>query len=477
VKKNILVYAIICIILLVTLAGGALTNASTLLGDADMNGSISANDAALILRHLVRLSNLSGQALINADVDLNGVVNAADAAAILRSLVRLDTLPPSGTSVTHGPTSFRTPSPPPTPTPNPELGDVDRNGQINAADAALILRHLVRLSALNARQLLNADVNLDGKVTAADAAAILRFLVRLDTLPPRPPPVVPVTAIPTPYYTPVPTNKYGGPMYGDTGLVVHNDDPNIDKIYNLVRNRILWKRSSGTSSSGFNYPLSPYNVASQATVGWCYMSFRGAQNGSSPNYSPSLNANTTYYIDEPILWQTNSYFLFNDIEDGKSSDGTKSTLISVLDRAAQNIVITGHNSRSTRTHFHHLHSLQNGAKYYYGRGAVVTSDYTYPNIRITMFGRYKWQIWAIYECGPSEPAFTFEYATNPSCGTSTPGKTVQEWINFNMAKSEVRFGVSVSPDDQFMTLYTCGDKYERTDESESHLYVFLKLIP
>jgi len=60
-------------------------------------------------------------------------------------------------------------------------GDANVDGVVNAADAAAILRHLVRLQTLTPQGLLNAKVT-DGPapVSAADAAKILRYLVRLE---------------------------------------------------------------------------------------------------------------------------------------------------------------------------------------------------------------------------------------------------------------------------------------------------------
>ena len=84
-------------------------------------------------------------------------------------------------------------------------------------------------------------------------------------------------------------------------------------------------------------------------------------------------------------------------------------------------------------------------------------------------------MWAIYEVGPKEPPATFNYVTHPGCGLSSTS-SVQDWIDYNLRRSEMNFGVTVTPADQFMTLYTCGDKYENVDSSESHLYVFLKLV-
>ncbi|MDO4564194.1 MAG: alpha/beta fold hydrolase [Clostridia bacterium] len=58
-------------------------------------------------------------------------------------------------------------------------GDVDGNGEIEAQDAAKILRITVRLEEASALQKLYGDVDGNGELGASDAAAILRYLVRL----------------------------------------------------------------------------------------------------------------------------------------------------------------------------------------------------------------------------------------------------------------------------------------------------------
>ena len=65
-------------------------------------------------------------------------------------------------------------------------GDANGDGKLTAADAAAILRHIVKLETLSPRQLANADFNFDGVVTANDAALILRYIVRLYTPPEKP---------------------------------------------------------------------------------------------------------------------------------------------------------------------------------------------------------------------------------------------------------------------------------------------------
>ncbi|HPF53013.1 MAG TPA: dockerin type I repeat-containing protein, partial [Clostridia bacterium] len=58
-------------------------------------------------------------------------------------------------------------------------GDVDCNGNVNAADAATILRYLVGIETLSEQGMANADCDGDTGLNAADASAILRYLVGL----------------------------------------------------------------------------------------------------------------------------------------------------------------------------------------------------------------------------------------------------------------------------------------------------------
>jgi hypothetical protein len=58
-------------------------------GDTNLDGKITAADAALVLRAMVGLSTLTPEGALNADVDGDGEVAAADAAAILRYVVGL----------------------------------------------------------------------------------------------------------------------------------------------------------------------------------------------------------------------------------------------------------------------------------------------------------------------------------------------------------------------------------------------------
>ncbi len=56
-----------------------------------------------------------------------------------------------------------------------KLGDVNGDGDINAKDAIMVLRHNAEIELLTGTQLTAADVNRDGYVTAKDVIGILRY--------------------------------------------------------------------------------------------------------------------------------------------------------------------------------------------------------------------------------------------------------------------------------------------------------------
>lgn len=62
-------------------------------GDANLDGKVTAADAAEILRAVVDLTELSEEAAFLADVNQDGSVTAADAAFLLRAIVGLEELP------------------------------------------------------------------------------------------------------------------------------------------------------------------------------------------------------------------------------------------------------------------------------------------------------------------------------------------------------------------------------------------------
>ena len=107
---------------------------------------------------------------------------------VIETFVRITLTVTPSPSPTAVPAVTPTPRPTPVPTPFPTLnpdgiydyGDANCDGAITAADAALILRYIVKLNTLGGQCLANADANADGQITAADAALVLRFIVKLE---------------------------------------------------------------------------------------------------------------------------------------------------------------------------------------------------------------------------------------------------------------------------------------------------------
>jgi hypothetical protein len=61
----------------------------------------------------------------------------------------------------------------------PRYGDADGNDDVDSADAARILRHVVQLESISADCLPLADVDADDEITSSDAAEVLRYIVYL----------------------------------------------------------------------------------------------------------------------------------------------------------------------------------------------------------------------------------------------------------------------------------------------------------
>ena len=60
------------------------------------------------------------------------------------------------------------------------LGDVNRDGRLNARDARALLRHIAGLTEDGEIDLSAADFNGDGKINARDARALLRKIAGLE---------------------------------------------------------------------------------------------------------------------------------------------------------------------------------------------------------------------------------------------------------------------------------------------------------
>lgn len=355
------------------------------------------------------------------------------------------------------------------------LGDVNGDDVVSAADAACVFRHVVRIQTItDVYVLAHADATEDGLVDVNDAAAILRHIALLDSMPPgawtpRPtytptpkptstPTVTPTpkpTATPSP--TPVPTPTPTPTPYLETehGLILHRGDPNFSKIYNFYNNTVLNKIDTNDTNC-------------KEIIGWISMEFTGIQNKSSSyDYAPDYTYSNrkTYTIDYPIMFRTEIAYYNQHNENGEESDS--GSIYSWSGVLTKNIVVDGHNARSSRTRFHHLHSLQNYLICCKNRGMKIP-ELTFD---ISMFGYSKWQVWAMYETDYDEPEYTHRYNKSFGCNNA-----VTAWIATQKERSEIDFGVEVTNKDRIMTLITCGDVYYTDADAQNKLYIFLKYV-
>lgn len=347
------------------------------------------------------------------------------------------------------------------------LGDANLDNDVNAADAALILRYLVRLEVItDGYQLACMDTDENGDITSADAAHILRYIVRLGTLPPNgscvPIPTAQPTALPStsPRVTPTPTPKpTPSPVPTPTpeletsaGLILHANDPYHDKILRFYNNNNYTFTSAGTT-----HTLKTNSTHCKNIIGWIYMQFYGERLDGTRN---------TVTIDYPIMYGTNlygsDYYYGTHNENGESRDS--GSIYAIKNSLQVNNVISGHNSRTYKWRFYDLHTLQNKIKSEAVNGrASGQYDFT-----ISLFGYYDWRVWAMYETTSIEPDSTQLYNLSYNCENN-----VTKWVNYQKGRSEVNFGVTVTSTDKFITLETCGDAYDHDPTAQSRLYIFL----
>lgn len=98
------------------------------------------------------------------------------------------------------------------------LGDANLSGEIEAADAAAILRYVVHLQTLTDEQLFKGDITQNGSTDAADAAGILRYIVHLQNLP---------------YYTVEGNSAYD--VYSGTSMAAPNATGNFATLLETVK--------------------------------------------------------------------------------------------------------------------------------------------------------------------------------------------------------------------------------------------------
>lgn len=302
------------------------------------------------------------------------------------------------------------------------LGDVNGDSLVNAADSELISKHLDGSSTLNGAALCAATIvkKADGSVASAS----------VDTL-----------------------NSY------TMGL--------------------------GT--------LSQFRVAASASVYAQKLAEATDKNEDVVGYIAIPGTN----IDYPILYHPSVAWYYNDHDINKEKSSS-AALYPYYNQLTQNIVITGHNARVSGTMLHQLHHIQEynlGNTKCAGRnckdGQNELTD-ALPDLKtykgriftVSIYGdESQWEVFSMYETpadkkendGPSNDLLYYNTWFPPEKNWRDSPEEVQKWIDTQIEKSEIDFGVTPSPDEKFITLFTCGNEHEDSNRG-SRLYFFLHKV-
>ena len=198
---------------------------------------------------------------------------------------------------------------------------------------------------------------------------------------------------------------------------------------------------------------------------------------NSRQYELSSGGTTYYYND-------------HNVEMEKASSGAVYTMVSKI---SQNIVVTAHNSRVSGTMFHELHHI-----YDYNKGESICTyrkcddeltsalpklgaDSPWTITVSYLEEEHTYQLFSIYhtEAGCDIYATLYDNVWWPGEGkrnyTKNTTEKVQAWINKQLKNSEIDLGVTVTTEDNFLTLYTCGTEKADSDRN-ARLYFFFKAI-
>lgn len=205
-------------------------------------------------------------------------------------------------------------------------------------------------------------------------------------------------------------------------------------------------------------------------------------------------------IDYPILYGRDWWFYADhDINMEKNGVGSVYSHFNMSSyeffNTQQNLVIAAANARTSRTLFHELHHIQevNLGKTHCAYkqcnaelDPAVLPDFSKPEGRtwdIAICGiEAQWEIWAMYEAGGDKGQVNYNTwypKKNEKTGimeyVPADEEDVQKWIDTQLKNSQYDFGIEVTTEDQFLTIYTSGDEHDPTDDS-ARLYFFLKQV-
>lgn len=193
-------------------------------------------------------------------------------------------------------------------------------------------------------------------------------------------------------------------------------------------------------------------------------------------------------IDYPIMFDSTGKWYYNNHSFEKEEKEAGSVYAYYYGYGWNNAV-TGHNSRPSGSMFHQLHHLQEFnlgetnclQKKYCDMELADLPDFNVYANRVWTVNLYgvetRYEIFAMYEteAGVSLSDTLYDNAWWGSENQRTTEEGVQEWIDKQLELSEFAFNANVSPDNTFLTIFTCGNEKVDADEG-ARLYFFLHRV-
>ncbi len=219
-----------------------------------------------------------------------------------------------------------------------------------------------------------------------------------------------------------------------------------------------------------------------------------SQLNNSYNTAVAENKDTIGYItldktniSYPIMVDYNGKWYYNDHTFEKKSSESAS-IYAYYYNYQQNNVVTGHNSRPSGSMFHQLHHIQ---EFNLGESNCVHEKYCGKElVDLPDFNKYAERVWTVNLYGVETRYEVFAmYETKAGCdisetlydnvwwGDLKPDDKagVQKWIDKQLSLSEMKIDTTVTTEDTFLTIFTCGN--EHSDASKNaRLYFFLKRV-
>lgn len=154
----------------------------------------------------------------------------------------------------------------------------------------------------------------------------------------------------------------------------------------------------------------------------------------------------------------------------------------------KNTVVTGHNSRPSGSMFHQLHHIQ---EFNLGNATCAQTKYCgkelkdLPDLKIysnrvwtlTVFGEEtRWEMFSMYETKPGDEAYEI-WLDNiwwPYSGdyAKKTDEKIHAWLNKQIERSEIPFDTTVTLEDHYLTVFTCGNEHADSNKYARLFFIF-----